>query len=973
MATNDEYSCDFCKRDEGLDIYLTRYIVSTIKSNQVDGEIIDTEIKEYELNDTSLQDISDLKSSIKSEILYRKKISEYNKNKEVDLSKGGSISRQPMRPLNTIAVGKVGSFKEVSGIISPSHYTYRLGFLRSGYVYVYMPHINKWHEYSVTEQGFLNRIDNNNFFSETINNLEGKEPCFKTKDRSKALSITIPRPEDASLVYIKFSDVKWTLKKKQENKNKFKKNMHKFDVQEYLSGRGRERQFPFVRNNLDLITSFDLNEYTYLSKNKSSVYLQNSYTKNNVTAKYTDDYYAVKCYLNFENTNEMMDDSADGLINRFDKYSDEEINKILQSDRALRKLAGAIFCLDDVVGIIRDIGTNALSILEDNTIYDEKEKTLIDIEGLKLIHGLNDDPYFTDSERAIKDQDPIFFSPEEQMAYEFGKMIKEKQDSKKTPEQRANEEILAKAKFIEAKKKDWHEKYEKCLDDSLLKNAISSKQIKDNEKAKKVDELDNWALSFFKKNLINEYYFSITDQNHSESLLSHFELSSSIIEFTKCLPQCVDYLAIELYQLKENQSFLTDTLCCSTPDINKGMGTYINYSNFSTIPWGDLLSRVYAVQTSLNSIQIAQLQSSMSQFLLHLSAIAFRGIQINPKKLSPVPIMIGAYVQAVAKDGVIRANSISQFNNMLTDLFIAYYKDIFGSDVKVSRDSMLSKISNDPTWNFARKNLSLNLPFLDINTISLPREKSHFVKKITNIMSNNYVEELGTYKPIDNKSITLSDIPESVMLDKKISFQHLVATGNFVFQSLAMLTVWNDQNLTGSEKNGKKAATLSGVAMAFTEGASMLLSKYFERKMAVGPLPNSRILTLSKELSRVTDLKHLGWRSLGALVGGIFGVCDIINGYKAIKSGERTYGIFLSLGGGAMVVSSVFILVGLATHPIGLLFLALSIGFAVYALYKREKALQIWMRKSFLGKREIGMIEFGRYETQLSELNGILK
>lgn len=74
-----------------------------------------------------------------------------------------------------------------------------------------------------------------------------------------------------------------------------------------------------------------------------------------------------------------------------------------------------------------------------------------------------------------------------------------------------------------------------------------------------------------------------------------------------------------------------------------------------------------------------------------------------------------------------------------------------------------------------------------------------------------------------------------------------------------------------------------------------------------------------------------------------------------------------------MVVSSVFILLGLATHPIGLLFLALSIGFAVYALYKREKALQIWMRKSFLGKREIGMIEFGRYETQLSELNGILK
>lgn len=836
-----------------------------------------------------------------------------------------------------------------------------------------MPHIKKWQEYSVTEQGFLNRIDRDDYFSEILNNLEGREPCFKTKDRSRALSITVPRAEEASFVYIQFSDVKWTLNKKQENKKNFKKNMHIFDVKSYLSGKAKERQFPLTGENLDLITSFNLDEYTFLNKNKSSVYLQNSYTKNNVTAKYTSDHYAVKSYLNFENSDEKVDSSFDNLINRFDNYSDEELNKILKSDKEIRKLAGAVFCLDDVVGIIRDIGTNALSVLDDNTVYDEKEKTLIDIEGLKLIHGLNDDPYFTDSERATREQDPMFFTPEEQMAYEFGKMIKANQDNKKTSEQRANEEVLAKAKYIEIKKKEWQEKYQSCLNDSLVKSAISSKLIKDNEKAKKIDELDNWALSFFKKELVNEYYFSITDKNNSESLLSHFELSSSIIEFTKCLPQCVDYLANELYKIKENQSFLTDTLCCSSPDINKGMETYINYSNLSTVPWGDLLSRVYAVSSSLPSIQIARLQSSMSQFLLHLGSIAFRGIQINPKKLSPVPIMIGAYVQSVAKDGMIKASNISQFNNKLTDLFIAYYKDLFGSDVKVSRDSMLSKIANDPTWDFARKNLSVNLPFLDINTTSLPRERSNFVKTLTNIMSNHYVEEIEANKSIVTNNIILSDIPESVMIDKKISFQHLVATGNFVFQSLAMLTVWNDQNLSGSEKNGKKAATLSGVAMAFAEGTSMLLSKYFQRKMAVGPLPNRALLSLSKELSRVTDLKHLGWRSLGALVGGVFGVCDLINGYKAFKSGEKTYGILLSLSGGAMVVSSVFILVGLAMHPIGLLFLALSIGFAIYALYKREKALQIWMRKSFLGKREEGMVGFNRYENQLSELSGILK
>lgn len=66
-----------------------------------------------------------------------------------------------------------------------------------------MPHIKKWQEYSVTEQGFLNRIDRDDYFSETLNSLEGREPCFKTKDRSRALSITVPRAEEASFVYIR--------------------------------------------------------------------------------------------------------------------------------------------------------------------------------------------------------------------------------------------------------------------------------------------------------------------------------------------------------------------------------------------------------------------------------------------------------------------------------------------------------------------------------------------------------------------------------------------------------------------------------------------------------------------------------------------------------------------------------------------------------------------------------------------------
>lgn len=73
MDNNGEYLCDFCRRDEGLDIYLTRYIISTAKSHNTDGNVIDLGLKEHEIDEISLQNISGLKSSVNSEIQFRKK------------------------------------------------------------------------------------------------------------------------------------------------------------------------------------------------------------------------------------------------------------------------------------------------------------------------------------------------------------------------------------------------------------------------------------------------------------------------------------------------------------------------------------------------------------------------------------------------------------------------------------------------------------------------------------------------------------------------------------------------------------------------------------------------------------------------------------------------------------------------------------------------------------------------------------
>lgn len=976
---NQEYPCDFCKRDEGLQLLLTRYVVVTKKGTYPEENEDDTVLSCYEKNDPALQNLTSVENSIKSELEFRKKSNAYYKAHANYIN--GSGKPKPTKPLRSISVtaslDEKSCFKTVNKIAPTEGYAYGLTTLRAGYLYVFMKHIDKWHEYEISQQGFLKRIDNNNYFSETISNSQSKEPCSKTVHRARALMITIPKASEATEIYMKYSELKWSKEKKIENKNKYKKNMNVFNVKAYLNGQGSDdRQFPITNKNLNLIRNYYLEQYVYLGSNKSSTYLQTPWTLNNVSTSFESHYNQIFDYIGFNNcSSEANDNDEDSfVVNKYDQYEVKDLEGILSDNKKMRLFTGAIFCLDDYVGIIQDIASNALSILEDNSVYTDQEKTLLDVEGLKLAFGINKDIYFTEAEKAEMNKDPVFFDPSEQMAYEYGKYLKEQMQKKKTPEQIAEEEIRDKANQQKYKLQDWNKNYQSCLNNKIYSDAIKSKNEKDDQKSKKIDLLDEWALKVFVNNIINEHYFYVTERDNAKTLSGNYELSSSIIEFCKALPKCLDYFVKQLYLISGNNSLISDALCCSSSDIKNSVSSYINYSNLSTIPWGDLISRANSVISSLDSFEIAYLQSSISQFVLHLSPVAMRGIELHPNQLNPLTIMLGGYTQAPVKEGIIQAKNVSQFNNKLADLLIAYYKDTFGADVKISRDSMLSKIANDPLWNASREKLRINLPYLDVSTQNLPREKAHFINTISSMLLGNYSSDaVPNEVNTSNKLKIETEIPVNVFTDKKISFEHLVATGNFVFQSLAMYTVWTDQNLSGSEKGGRKAASLAGMGMALAEGTSMMLSQYFERKMAVGPLQNTKLFVFSKDLANATSLKHLGWRTLGTLVGAIFGVFDMINGWNSFKSGERTYGSFLFLSGLTMVGSSLFIMLGLATHPIGLILLALSIGFAIYALYKREKELQKWLRKCFLGNLEEGMIPFGKYEMQLSALNGLFK
>lgn len=216
---NQEYPCDFCKRDEGLQLLLTRYVVVTKKGTYPEENEDDTVLSCYEKNDPALQNLTSVENSIKSELEFRKKSNAYYKAHANYIN--GSGKPKPTKPLRSISVtaslDEKSCFKTVNKIAPTEGYAYGLTTLRAGYLYVFMKHIDKWHEYEISQQGFLKRIDNNNYFSETISNSQSKEPCSKTVHRARALMITIPKASEATEIYMKYSELKWSKEKKIEN------------------------------------------------------------------------------------------------------------------------------------------------------------------------------------------------------------------------------------------------------------------------------------------------------------------------------------------------------------------------------------------------------------------------------------------------------------------------------------------------------------------------------------------------------------------------------------------------------------------------------------------------------------------------------------------------------------------------------------------------------------------------------------
>jgi hypothetical protein len=134
---------------------------------------------------------------------------------------------------------------------------YALRTLRYGYVYVFYPKTGRWQAYAVTAEGYLYEypIDMN-----IDRSLERPFNCHQAGHAQLAQCITIENAPKAGVVYIAFSDERWTKKVRDAYASNFMgcrdKRMQKFDAAGWYNGSTQQPHTESVTHVADLLSEY---------------------------------------------------------------------------------------------------------------------------------------------------------------------------------------------------------------------------------------------------------------------------------------------------------------------------------------------------------------------------------------------------------------------------------------------------------------------------------------------------------------------------------------------------------------------------------------------------------------------------------------------------------------------------------------------------------------------------------------------
>ncbi|KEC82352.1 MULTISPECIES: T6SS effector BTH_I2691 family protein [Acinetobacter] len=970
----DSKSCDFCKRDIGLKIFVNRYIFSSTGTN------IPLDMAE---NQSELYEIEDIKSDIKEYLsgLEETKFDFINSYKPPSPQASTATSaleasshdsennlEAPVESLNTIRVTATKgsySYPKHKTETSMKQYGFTGSTLRKGFLYVYLKHVNQWQEYKISEKGFLKRINESNYDQDYSSRPlvlmeQGDEPCMNIKHRANALTIVVPKPNEASFVYLKYSENAWSKATKLRNKSPefYEKYMDKFDVKKFIAGQYEKGTFPMKAG----IENFCADYITiWKSGEKGEGILENSLLKNNIS-KELFSYSEYFSYLSGKTPTDILEDtmsqnedinqvktnnlayrifSDSSLDDSFLKeHSKEELTEALSNDAKARILFGAVFAIDDPVGVVMDISAQVANQMMSDEDYTDDEKTVNTLEVLKNNFGINDYPYFTNEELKRKEEakelNRMLNGPEGA----YGELIYEIQNEKKSVEVLNAEERAQKAAEQIGKNKEWNTKYIQYIDSNRFSAGLATLKQKKQQQTTYADELDGIGQEFLKESIIADHFFFNQEKDNLVDGVSLGMCVNLVLESSKLCPKMNKYMGQYLYNTRDPNNYFLNFLALNSNGLRQKLNEQINKWSltnlngaFATQPFGDFINSFHGFLSTARMEELKfTLLTNISKAFLNITGIT----PPNALAAHPLqPLMISMFSLSEIKSERITFNSLSDFNSKMRNYYRSH-QNIVG------KDNGLGNAIKKSDWYYLYEKYKhlkyIDVPRLEVNPEferNLPKNFREAVKKHAELLKKQSAM---------NVSIIAEDVIEPSPSSDYFKF-FMIKVAIVGLQGWAICTVFSQSFDNKYEKIGRRSAAVVGLTMSTVEAVGALLnsSDKITSKSRLLKSMNSFILELTT--SNKNSVKGLVWRGFGLFAGLIFGGFDVYNGYMAASNGEKSFGIVLGLSGVFVIGGSIAIFL---LNPLGWIAIAVGIILSLIAYFVKENNIQIWIQRCLL-------------------------
>ncbi|MCU4437845.1 hypothetical protein KTH93_20540 [Acinetobacter bereziniae] len=978
---NQEYPCDFCKRDIGLKIFVNRYIFSKNLRKADDLE--------NKANQISLYDLSYQKSIVKNYLNPPQATIPFrlNEDKPDGVTSLSTIKVTAEKPAKYF-------YSKNKNIHSVDTYGYNGSTLRQGYLYVYMKHINQWQEYMISEKGFLKRINSLNYFevegdpqANSLNNK--KEPCLEISHRANGLTIIIPKPLEASQVYFKYSENSWSKNTKKRNNlfGFYEKYMDCFDVKKFISGQYQKGAFPMVNGIEDFNIDGDYKNVSGVNKNSYAVY---NLSKIESQVKDALSYLCGKTYEDiFTKISKNSGKGEDKLLSTLNIGNSksflsglqrEDLEQALTDEKKLRILFGAIFTINDPIAEVMDVSSFISHQIVDDSDYTELEQTVNIIENLKTQYmGINAEPIYTLNERLEKDRartmiemaaaaDGAIFSP-----YLFEDMKNEKL----TSEQRRAKEIQDKKNEQDAKVKKWDKEYVHKIDQEKYGKNLETLTNKKKSQIQIADNLDSLLHSIITSSYITDHLFYNTEKGNINDLSIKLINLNYILESLKGCPKSKAFYSQFIYETKDPNNYFLNTMSLDSDQVRAKMNDAIDkfqikdHTNIATMPFSDLLNSFlayadeklknlrlpFASMHELNGLIFTQITNCMSHILAFKPPARFPN---HP--LVPVLVTIATRSHVGFNEIRFKEGNLGDFNGQLRKYLRSVY-NLMG--VKNINDNVLGKmIADDPYWQkkfelckasgkFLVADVKFNQEYLD----SLPKNYKAAYLYHQDVMK-------GSVKKLEILNTDVSDDLLSSPAQSKFYITKVAVAGLQVWSCYAVLT---DTKLSGAEKTLRSGSAIAGVTTAALELIAMM-GNIFQNASSKSNLLrkiNAFVLEATGDLTKsvpkvitengITNTRNvikivpkaLVWRSVGLIGSTIGSFYDIKNGIEAYNHGEENYGKWLIRSGVSVLVGSAIIFAA-ASNPLGWILILVGIVFAIVAYILRDNEIILWIRRSLL-------------------------